>query len=463
MCLWCYCIAVLLALLSTVSAVPESTPIEISSPKSPLSVTSLGRDDPHARLLRAVDDEERAITFPGNSRLVKWLSPSTEAKLPRADKLNVKKWVKNHDEMDDVFARLELNAGVEKVLSNPKLNTYAAYIDRFNKQNPSNKVKMIDMFTKTYQVDKLAAALERAGNVPSTSKISYRLRRELIDSWESAAESSDDVFKMLKLDEAGIKLFVSPQLNTWYSYVRMTYTIKPKEEMIRVLTDKYGYDGLSKIFLASTPRVSRMRDIALELETAMGKMWGKTPEHIFKLLKLDAGVDTLLTNPNVKTLSGYIERYNLKNPDQHTTWMELFTKFYGTKAMWNMIEKAKNVQQTKAIAAKWQPQLSRQILLEKGMTPADFFKRMDLDGGVEKLLTSPNVQSLRDYVDLFNLKNPEQKTTVMGVFTKFYGVKAVSDMLEAAKKVSSTDDIANAWIKELRSVRLRAGNIKITQ
>lgn len=194
---------------------------------------------------------------------------------PRADKLNVKKWVKNHDEMDDVFARLELNAGVEKVLSNPKLNTYAAYIDRFNKQNPSNKVKMIDMFTKTYQVDKLAAALERAGNVPSTSKISYRLRRELIDSWESAAESSDDVFKMLKLDEAGIKLFVSPQLNTWYSYVRMTYTIKPKEEMIRVLTDKYGYDGLSKIFLASTPRVSRMRDIALELETAMGKMWGK--------------------------------------------------------------------------------------------------------------------------------------------------------------------------------------------
>lgn len=180
-------------------------------------------------------------------------------------------------------------------------------------------------------------------------------------------------------------------------------------------------------------------------------------------MKLDAGVDTLLTNPNVKTLSGYIERYNLKNPDQHTTWMELFTKFYGTKAMWNMIEKAKNVQQTKAIAAKWQPQLSRQILLEKGMTPADFFKRMDLDGGVEKLLTSPNVQSLRDYVDLFNLKNPEQKTTVMGVFTKFYGVKAVSDMLEAAKKVSSTDDIANAWIKELRSVRLRAGNIKITQ
>ncbi|KAE8955765.1 hypothetical protein PR002_g31685, partial [Phytophthora rubi] len=250
-----HCIAVLLSLLATfflatVDAAPEATDARRSSPKSPSTIRSVignDRDVPRSRLLRSnklQEEEERAMKLPGNSMLAKWLNPSKEAKLPSADVRQIKKWVKNKDSMDDVFKRLELNAGMEKVLSNAKLNTYAGYIDRFNKKNPTKKVSMLDMFTKTYGDDVVARALEVGANVPSTKKMASRLRKELLNSWELNGESALDVFKLLKLDEAGSKLFVTPQLNTWVTYTRMTYVRRPEEEMVSVLSATYGYDGL---------------------------------------------------------------------------------------------------------------------------------------------------------------------------------------------------------------------------
>ncbi|KAE9001149.1 hypothetical protein PR003_g15859 [Phytophthora rubi] len=93
------------------------------------------------------------MKLPGKSKFVKWLNPSTESKLSSVDKRQIKKWIKNKTSMDDVFKRLELDSGMEKNLSNTKLDTYAAYVDRFKKKNPDNKVSLIDMFTKTYGDD----------------------------------------------------------------------------------------------------------------------------------------------------------------------------------------------------------------------------------------------------------------------------------------------------------------------
>ncbi|KAE8961725.1 hypothetical protein PF011_g29644 [Phytophthora fragariae] len=305
------------------------------------------------------------MKLPGNSMLAKWLNPSKEAKLPSADVRQIKKWVKNKDSMDDVFKRLELNAGMEMVLSNAKLNTYAGYIDRFNKKNPTKKVSMLDMFTKTYGDDVVARALEVGANVPSTKKMASRLRKELLNSWELNGESALDVFKLLKLDEAGSKLFVTPQLNTWVTYTRMTYLRRPEEEMVSVFAATYWYDGLSGIFLAAKPRVSRMRFNALHLATAMGNMWlrqGLTPDDIFKLLKLDdGGVTNFLANPNMKTLSSYIDKFNV-NADQPTTLVAVFKNFYGVKRMSNMLEAVKEVPRMKVRVEEWQLQLAKEKL-----------------------------------------------------------------------------------------------------
>ncbi|KAG6586845.1 putative secreted RxLR effector protein [Phytophthora cinnamomi] len=414
-----YSFAILLlttTFLAAAIAAPGSSDTKAPPPSIVRSLITNG-DGPRSRVLRGaelLEDEERAMKLPGNSRFVKWLnSTPKEAKLSSADKLQVKKWVRNKDSMEDVFMKgLGLNAGMDKALENPKLKIYAAYIDRFNKENPTNKVNMIDMFTKTYGDDVVARAVE---------------------------------------------------LNTWYSYTIKTYGQNAEKEMVSVLAAKYGYDGLSRIFAAANPRVVRMRFIALNLETAMGKGWlreGLPPAEIFKLLKLDAGANKLLTNSNVKTLQSYVDMFNSKNPEQYTTMMGVFTQFYGAKTMWNTIEAAKKAPETKALATKWQPALNRQILLDEGLTPGDVFKRLNLDGGMDKLLTSPYVTTLREYMDLFNLKHPDRQTTLMGIFTEFYGVKAMASMLESAKKVPSTEAIATQWQVELRRQMFRARKIQ---
>ncbi|KAG6616637.1 putative secreted RxLR effector peptide protein [Phytophthora cinnamomi] len=125
-----------------------------------------------------------------------------------------------------------------------------------------------------------------------------------------------------------------------------------------------------------------MRFIALNVETAMGKGWlrqGLTLVKIIKLLKFDAGANKFLTNSNVKTLQSYVDMFNSNNPEKYTTMMGVFTQFCGAKTMWNTIEAAKKVPETKALATKWQPVLNRQMLLEKGLTPGDVFKHLNLD------------------------------------------------------------------------------------
>ncbi|GMF50281.1 unnamed protein product [Phytophthora fragariaefolia] len=323
---------------------------------------------PVTRLLSGAvlpENEERAIKVPGNSWLTRLINPK-QAQIPRADRLLVKKWVRGKYSMDDVFQRLELNVDMEKALSSPKIKTYAAFIDRYNTKNPNEKLKMVDMFTKTYGDDVVARIAEIGLNTKGTTKMASRLRRELLDTWEFNGESADDVFKLLKLDEAGYKLFVTPQLNTWFSYTKNVYVVNHKEVMVSVLASKYGYDGLSRIILAANPQVFRMKIIAKDLETAMANAWfkeGLTPDEVFKVLKLDAGAGNLLTNPVVSMLHGYTVLYNFRNKAQEATVIGIFTKFYGFKTMSNLLKEASQNPQMKTTVAKWQGELNKQMLL----------------------------------------------------------------------------------------------------
>ncbi|KAE8951392.1 hypothetical protein PR002_g32987 [Phytophthora rubi] len=107
-----------------------------------------------------------------------------------------------------------------------------------------------------------------------------------------------------------------------------------------------------------------MRFNALHLETAMGNMWlrqGLTPDAIFLLLKLDGGVNNFLINPNVKTLSSYIDKFNM-NADQPTTLVAVFKNFYGVKTMSDMLERAKKMPGMKVRVEEWQLQLAAEKL-----------------------------------------------------------------------------------------------------
>ncbi|KAG3023237.1 hypothetical protein PC120_g7667 [Phytophthora cactorum] len=276
-------------------------------------------------------------------------------------------WVTSGKSADEIFTLLKLDTTgfkifttppLNKEISNPTLNLFAAYIDLSNKQNSAMKMTMLDMFSKTYSDNGVAMMIELGMKAPTTKTFASRLRAELLMKWGDNAESADDVSKILKLDQAGIDLFATPQLNTWYAHNRQGYIRNPEDVMLEVLVSKqgYGYGRLLEIFRHGQRRIDILGDLPMRLENRMVKQWletGKSPDKVFELLQLNKGLDNLLMNPNLMVWEGYWIRFNSLPDVDTTTMMHTITSFYSVMDLSAMLEKAKKVPKTEQTATKW--------------------------------------------------------------------------------------------------------------
>lgn len=328
-----------------------------------IAVSSISHDAPAARMLRADHADERGISVPSASKIVEWmLSPKVAKELTFLENRKVQKWVDKQKTQEYVFTKLGLNSGLDKALSNPKLHVYAAYIDRFNVKNPSNKVALLDKFSEKYTDEGVAKMVEmgiRSSNL-ETENFASRLWRELLNKWMDNAESAEGVFKILKLDEVGGGIFATPLFNTWYTFIKEGYTRQAEDIVLRVLSDRYGYDGLSRIFFRGQRNFDLVGDLPIKLETRMVNNWlnkDVSPDKVFKLLKLDEGLDKLLTNSNMQVWESYMMKYNLKPDVEPTTMMQTITRFYNFKELSSMLENAKMVPELNKVAERWQHEL----------------------------------------------------------------------------------------------------------
>ncbi|KAG6943961.1 hypothetical protein JG688_00017343 [Phytophthora aleatoria] len=187
-------------------------------------------------------------------------SPKVAAakKLNLADNVRVKKWMYKQRTSDYVFKKLKLDVGLDKVLTNPKLHLYAAYIDRFNKQNPTKKVSMLDMFTKTYGDNGVIKLLGMGTNDATIMTFTSRLRTELVSKWVTSGKSADEIFTLLKLDTTGFKIFTTPPANKDFTnsmlYLYAVYLDKFNRQyptkrisMFDMLSKAYGENGVAKM------------------------------------------------------------------------------------------------------------------------------------------------------------------------------------------------------------------------
>ncbi|KAF4032127.1 hypothetical protein GN244_ATG15994 [Phytophthora infestans] len=328
-----------------------------------IAVSSISHDAPAARMLRADHADERGISVPSASKIVEWmLSPKVAKELTFLENRKVQKWVDKQKTQEYVFTKLGLNSGLDKALSNPKLHVYAAYIDRFNVKNPSNKVALLDKFSEKYTDEGVAKMVEmgiRSSNL-ETENFASRLWRELLNKWMDNAESAEGVFKILKLDEVGGGIFATPLFNTWYTFIKEGYTRQAEDIVLRVLSDRYGYDGLSRIFFRGQRNFDLVGDLPIKLETRMVNNWlnkDVSPDKVFKLLKLDEGLDKLLTNSNMQVWESYMMKYNLMPDVEPTTMMQTITRFYNFKELSSMLENAKMVPELNKVAERWQHEL----------------------------------------------------------------------------------------------------------
>ncbi|KAG3016387.1 hypothetical protein PC128_g6991 [Phytophthora cactorum] len=199
---------------------------------------------------------------------------------------------------------------------------------------------------------------------------------------------SDTAFKLLKLDQAGDDVFMSPQLHTWINYLISVTKTLPTIAMLSTLTARYSDDVLIKM-LEAAKKNPGTEEIATRLQGRQVKIWmrsGKTADDIFKLLKLDYRIEDLLTNPNLATYVTYMNLFNKYSPGRETTLANTFVKSYGNEAVAKMVEAAKKVPSTEKFAQELQVALFNQWLM-KGARPRFVWERLrmksaDPDGAI---------------------------------------------------------------------------------
>ncbi|EGZ11575.1 hypothetical protein PHYSODRAFT_516481, partial [Phytophthora sojae] len=174
---------------------------------------------------------------------------------------------------------------------------------------------------------------------------------------------------------------------------------------------------------------------------------GKTSDDVFKLLKLDDGVENLLAHPNMNTWASYVEMLNKQRPGKEVPMLETMTKTYGDAAVAKMIEEATKFSSTETMARALRRELLEGWSSAK-KSPDEVFKLLQLDEGVENLLTNPAVNIMLLYADAM-----------------------VANALKAGRKVKATEDRAtelqglqfNRWVEAGIKPRKVIGSIFSTK
>ncbi|KAG3050959.1 hypothetical protein PI124_g24031 [Phytophthora idaei] len=106
--------------------------------------------------------------------------------------------------------------------------------------------------------------------------------------------------------------------------------------------------------IKSALKVSSTENIAKRMEHELFRNWHvisrKTPNEIFRGLKLDQAGSTLFTNPFLDTWIQYMAAFNKRKPHQKTNMIGTFLRYYDEGDLLQMIKTAKNKPNTEKLA-----------------------------------------------------------------------------------------------------------------
>ncbi|GMF45862.1 unnamed protein product [Phytophthora fragariaefolia] len=356
---------------------------------------------------------------------------------------------------DDALKVLALDKAVDDLLSNPKLEQLTSYVKHFNEQNPTKQTTLIATLTAHFGDEGLAKIIEKAKQVQGTEATANRMQAEQLQGWLGEGKSADDVFKLLKLNEASENLLSNSLLETWTSYMKLFNKQYPKKRtsLISTLMANYGNKDLAEI-LGRATHVDETSALANRLETEQVYLWLEekpTPNEIFKMLELNTARYTLFDKPQVNSWMKYTVAYNSKFPKAKATFLSSLEHFkYTDEELISMLIAAKNVPRTEAIAKRIQSEQTLQWLNAEKQ-PDDIFKLLKLNNLNEKenLLQNPLFGAWLKYTDDFNTKYPRLYDLPMSTMLGYFSSESVAKMILEASKNPSTKRIAKRLDTEL--------------
>ncbi|OWZ24729.1 Avirulence (Avh) protein [Phytophthora megakarya] len=351
------------------------------------------------------------------------------------------------------YTRYQLLHASDDLFDNPKFLKWVKYVDDFSANNPKEAVTTIPILTARYGDEGLLKMLETAQANPNTKEVATKLLGQQAQHWAVNGKTPDEVFMLFKMNIAGDKVFENAQWGNWVNYVKTYNSNNPKKtqtSVISSLQNIYGESYLVSI-LAAAGQVRATKSTSKKMELELIQIWLKndrTTDDVFKLLELDKAASKVLGSPQLAFWGRYAGYVNEKQPGKTTSLIATLTTHYTEEGVVKMLEAAKKVPATKAVATRLQSdQLEYWLSLNK--SPTSVFKLFKLDEAGEKLLSNPQFLMWRKYTDNYGVQNPQATLTTIAILKNSYTDDVLANLILTGMKSSSTQDSATRLQSEL--------------
>ncbi|KAE8997777.1 hypothetical protein PF011_g15330 [Phytophthora fragariae] len=349
---------------------------------------------------------------------------STRRIAARQESILFAKWTSDGKTADDAFKLLKLNPNRDDFLKSPALDFWISYVKMLG-EDPYKLI--LATLPARYTDEGLASMLVVAKQDHITVSVAAKLEDALFNRWLAQGKSAESVFKLLNLNKAEDKIFESPMLRTWASYVRTLDKMNPDEAMFSVLKTRYGDEVLTDMLIASRKSGTARYDVS-GLEEVLLKTWvsdGKTADDIFKLLRLDKDGDKVFESLNFDMWVSYVTKLDKKNPDK--LMLSVLKTRYNDDRLQSMIITAQKVPQTKPFAARMQDEL----WISEGKTADDIFQLLKLNR--ENMFDSGELSTWVSYVTKLNkLDDRPDEFAVISELQERFGNAELAMMISAA-------------------------------
>ncbi|KAG6943437.1 hypothetical protein JG688_00017598 [Phytophthora aleatoria] len=434
-----YSVALLVAavLLATIE---RATSIELTIADYPTVLRSLADHQNGVapkRLLRHYDEdyEERAIGGGTISVLATKLRGG-------ASKLAEKLLEINKYEAH-VAVKLDLGH-IDNTLTGPNLQHLAERVERINSKNIIKKVSVIGTLTARYGDDRLATALVTAEKDATSNLLKeqlQQLRKDQLTRWVDGGKSADDVIKLLKICRNDPNF--SQKLEVLDDFVRRVNPTNPDQTLLSTLIKGVPGEAELAAFLQTAKTHPRTITKATELETSLLSKWagdGQLPANVFLWLKLYDNVDNAFTDDNLNKFVKYVDDFNLKEPINKKSALEIYTNSFKEADVAVKLESAINNPPTRRVAIELQTQ---QL---KGWKSVDaVFTILGITTKDEAAITSRKLDVLVKFI----LSKSGEQNLIQTLTTKFRGRGMLATILESA---STTEEATTLQKKQFASL-----------
>ncbi|KAK1943979.1 hypothetical protein P3T76_005375 [Phytophthora citrophthora] len=283
---------------------------------------------------------------------------------------------------------------------------------------------------------------------------SSKVTDQQLRKWLQKGKSADDVFYRMKLAKTDTWIFSNPLFSKWIQYADdLSATASGKgTSAISTLTAQYGDDKLYNM-LKMGERHSDSKELASRLRADQVERWvkiRKDPSEVYKIYELNHAGGRLLRNPQFSSWAKYVDDLNSKK-EGAVSMIPTLRKFYSDADLFTMVEAAKSVDDLKSMGLKLENSFV-QFWINDKQTPVKVLAELQLEA-TTKTLESPLFSLLAKYTDVYNVKFPQTKTTMIETFTKTFGDEKVAKMLAAVK--------ANDWKAKKIATELEAAQLQM--